>query len=256
MSLTSKTNWLYTQGKRVTNDELQRQVAIVAEYLVNNGSLIPIPPKGVVLAKECKKYRIGKGATTKNGWHERVASAYSYLVSTGAIEGGEITGKVAPPTISKGRPSNNELAARDVALSELKKYGFKNIHKASYFYLATTLNKNTGYPIKEPITNDNARRILVRIAKAIAGDHKFPDEPQDFYESDGWRRLRYQALKMHGQKCMCCGKTPNDGATLHVDHIKPRSKYPDLELDINNLQILCSECNLGKGAWDDTDYRS
>ncbi len=45
------------------------------------------------------------------------------------------------------------------------------------------------------------------------------------------------------------------GIPLHVDHIKPRSKYPDLALDINNLQILCESCNLGKGAWDETDFR-
>ncbi|MFC6439812.1 HNH endonuclease [Bowmanella sp. JS7-9] len=33
---------------------------------------------------------------------------------------------------------------------------------------------------------------------------------------------------------------------LHVDHVKPRAKFPELALDINNLQILCETCNLGK----------
>jgi len=76
-----------------------------------------------------------------------------------------------------------------------------------------------------------------------------------FYESDAWMRLRYEALKKYGRKCSCCGAMPPD-VVLHVDHIKPRSKYPELELDINNLQILCKHCNLGKSNTDCIDYRS
>ena len=33
---------------------------------------------------------------------------------------------------------------------------------------------------------------------------------------------------------------------IHVDHIKPKSKHWDLRLDINNLQVLCEDCNFGK----------
>lgn len=73
-----------------------------------------------------------------------------------------------------------------------------------------------------------------------------------FYASDEWRRLRYRVLKEYGRKCMCCHKT--DGV-MHVDHIKPRSKYPDLELVFDNMQVLCEDCNLGKSAWDETDWR-
>ena len=35
---------------------------------------------------------------------------------------------------------------------------------------------------------------------------------------------------------------------LEVDHVKPRKNYPELELDIDNLQILCRDCNLRKGV--------
>lgn len=76
-----------------------------------------------------------------------------------------------------------------------------------------------------------------------------------FYESDAWKRLRYQALKIHGAICQCCGATRADGVKIHVDHIKPRSKYPHLELELNNLQILCEPCNIGKSAIDETDWR-
>jgi 5-methylcytosine-specific restriction endonuclease McrA len=40
-----------------------------------------------------------------------------------------------------------------------------------------------------------------------------------------------------------------------MDHIKPRSKYPHLALDINNLQPACADYNTGKGNWDSTDWR-
>ena len=77
---------------------------------------------------------------------------------------------------------------------------------------------------------------------------------ETFYESREWRELRYEALKLHGRQCLCCGqKAPN--VELHVDHIRPRSKFPSLELDINNLQILCKDCNLGKSNKDCIDYR-
>ena len=76
-----------------------------------------------------------------------------------------------------------------------------------------------------------------------------------FYDSREWRTLRYSALKLHGAKCQCCNATREDGVKLHVDHIKPRSKYPELELELSNLQILCEDCNLGKSAWDQTDWR-
>lgn len=77
---------------------------------------------------------------------------------------------------------------------------------------------------------------------------------KDFYNSTSWKALRYKALKLYGRKCICCGATPPD-AILHVDHIKPRSKYPELELDIDNLQVLCSACNIGKGNRDSVDFR-
>jgi len=76
-----------------------------------------------------------------------------------------------------------------------------------------------------------------------------------FLESYAWRKLRMEALIKYGPKCMCCGATPETGAVMNVDHIKPRLMYPELALDINNLQILCHECNHGKGNWDRTDWR-
>lgn len=77
-----------------------------------------------------------------------------------------------------------------------------------------------------------------------------------FYHTPAWRNLRYAVLKKFGAICQCCGATPvSSGRPMHVDHIKPRSKHPELELVFDNLQILCEDCNMGKGGRDQTDWR-
>lgn len=78
----------------------------------------------------------------------------------------------------------------------------------------------------------------------------------DFLKTYEWRKLRQQALTKYGNECMCCGAKPSNGIYLCVDHIKPRKTHPELALDINNLQILCNECNHGKGNWSTKDWRT
>jgi 5-methylcytosine-specific restriction endonuclease McrA len=77
-----------------------------------------------------------------------------------------------------------------------------------------------------------------------------------FLSTFQWRKVRMEALKKYGPRCQCCGATPATGAVMNVDHIKPRKKWPSLALDVNNLQVLCHDCNHGKGNWDDTDWRA
>ena len=80
-------------------------------------------------------------------------------------------------------------------------------------------------------------------------------KPSSFFDSREWKELRYKVLAKYGATCQCCGATRKDGVSIHVDHIKPRSRFPHLEWDENNLQILCEPCNIGKGAKDLTDWR-
>lgn len=78
---------------------------------------------------------------------------------------------------------------------------------------------------------------------------------KEFWESPEWLKLRYAVLQKQGAQCQCCGSTAADGTRMHVDHILPRSKFPKLALVESNLQVLCEQCNLGKGAHDFTDWR-
>jgi len=59
-------------------------------------------------------------------------------------------------------------------------------------------------------------------------------------------RLRFDILQRDNHTCQSCGATPQDGATLEIDHIQPFSKGGTDDPD--NLQVLCRECNSGKGA--------
>ena len=78
----------------------------------------------------------------------------------------------------------------------------------------------------------------------------------NFYKSHAWAKLRYEALKDSDGRCELCGRGKSDGAVLQVDHIKPISKHPELALSLDNTQVLCSTCNWGKYAYDETDWKS
>jgi uncharacterized phage-like protein YoqJ/5-methylcytosine-specific restriction endonuclease McrA len=74
---------------------------------------------------------------------------------------------------------------------------------------------------------------------------------QGFYLSKEWRNLRKKVLKTYGAVCMKCGSKDD----IHIDHIKPRSKYPSLELEFSNMQVLCRICNFSKSNRNEVDYR-
>lgn len=96
----------------------------------------------------------------------------------------------------------------------------------------------------------------VRLPKSPAKSEKAA-----FYASWEWRTLRMKTIKQHGAVCMCCGATPQhtdmagNPVKIVVDHIKPLHTHWYMRLDAKNLQVLCDECNQGKGAWDQTDHR-
>jgi len=110
-----------------------------------------------------------------------------------------------------------------------------------------------------PGNDKGARRMIVNYWKSLNG--KFRNgylfmQDKDFYSSKKWREVRYIALQQSGGTCSLCGARSSDGVQLHVDHIKPRSKFPKYQFDLDNLQILCEDCNLGKSNYDDTDWRT
>ena len=68
---------------------------------------------------------------------------------------------------------------------------------------------------------------------------------RNFYLSQQWRSLRFDALMKYGRACLACGRTAPE-VKLHVDHIKPRAAGGSN--DLGNAQVLSREENLAKGA--------
>jgi hypothetical protein len=95
------------------------------------------------------------------------------------------------------------------------------------------------------------RLLNITIQYESTLNKKPPREKLGFYDSESWRLLRLQVFKKYGRVCMKCGSKKK----LHIDHIKPRSLYPDLELTFNNLQVLCETCNMEKSNKNCIDYR-
>ena len=86
------------------------------------------------------------------------------------------------------------------------------------------------------------------ITKATMTSEMMPSGKADGHRTRRSMSLstRYEVLKRDSFRCGKCGRTPatEKGVQLHVDHIKAWANGGETVLD--NLQTLCSDCNLGK----------
>jgi len=148
------------------------------------------------------------------------------------------------------------VTGKDFVLPPDKGPGHPEVWKECREIVIDWLKKNK----PPPLTPAEREEKRLEAIEAMTGKRPFKrtyaTSNGSFYESDEWRELRYQAIKENGARCQCCGRSPqNHGIVLHVDHIKPRSKFPELELSASNLQILCEDCNIGKKNHDTIDWR-
>ena len=68
-----------------------------------------------------------------------------------------------------------------------------------------------------------------------------------------WQKLRKELFKRYGRACMRCGIRTGE---MHIDHIKPWSKFPEQRYDLENLQVLCVACHAWKGTQEtEMDFR-
>lgn len=119
------------------------------------------------------------------------------------------------------------------------------------------------FPIYAVKKNGEEEKLVSAIDGRIAEQawphfkHNFEEEKrkriqyEGFYGSMEWRTLRQRFIgaqkKVNGAYiCHYCGRCidPND---INVDHKFPRSKYPALGLEIDNLRLACRPCNSSKG---------
>lgn len=148
------------------------------------------------------------------------------------------------------------LAKRFVLKYGVKKYYNPTIKKRLDYYSALIAKE---FSISFDVIDDFLIKLydlnpLGKIARVDSVNKKFTKKSRfnSFYRTIEWREVRSVVLSMYGSVCMKCGSKKN----IHVDHILPISKYPKLRLDVNNLQVLCSSCNIEKSNTDYTDYRN
>ena len=67
--------------------------------------------------------------------------------------------------------------------------------------------------------------------------------------------IRQYVTNMFGYSCMSCGLNSRR-VVVQIDHIMPISYFPELEFDLNNLQVLCGRCNLRKSNHAHDDFRT
>lgn len=74
--------------------------------------------------------------------------------------------------------------------------------------------------------------------------------------SKRWKKLRERIIKRDGGMCNRCWVELNiiETQNLQVHHIKPRSEYPELMYDPDNLITVCKTCNLALGTKGQLDW--
>lgn len=101
------------------------------------------------------------------------------------------------------------------------------------------------YPEKRRELKEQSEARVVKLAEARRDTI---EERDAFYASAEWKTLRDEVVREQGRVCQSCRSTIALDGDVTVDHIKPRSLYPDLSLTKSNLQVLCRSCNSKKGA--------
>jgi len=64
-----------------------------------------------------------------------------------------------------------------------------------------------------------------------------------WYGKGAWKRLRVQALNRDHWLCQECLRRGKITTAREVHHKLPLEEYPELGLELSNLESLCHECH-------------
>lgn len=97
----------------------------------------------------------------------------------------------------------------------------------------------------------NALKAFIEDINGVIVNDKVHFKTSDKYNPRSINyRTRFLVMRRDDFKCRICGASPatDPNVILHIDHIIPCAKGGCAEID--NLQTLCSKCNLGKSDLD------
>lgn len=81
-------------------------------------------------------------------------------------------------------------------------------------------------------------------------------KPYHPFQSREGRKIRDKVLAKQGYCERCYSlKGEKNIFKLEVHHVKPWSKFPELAYDLDNLDVLCADCNKKIGNTGKIDYK-
>jgi 5-methylcytosine-specific restriction endonuclease McrA len=157
---------------------------------------------------------------------------------------------------AKPKPVNQAKKLRDIIAILRAKYGESfNLHQLSMLYCLEHGQEVPRKGLEADFLIDRYSSSRCRLLRKTNSRRLYVEKENPetcFYLGDDWRFLRRIVFRLYGKWCMKCNAT-ND---LHIDHIKPKSKYPHLSLRVDNLQVLCKHCNEEKSNINEDDFRT
>ena len=105
------------------------------------------------------------------------------------------------------------------------------------------------YINQEPVTASSDESQTSDVTTAVSQTSQPSQVSKKSARNISWR-LRFLVMRRDGFRCRNCGRSPANepGVVLHVDHKNAWSKGGPT--DYENLQTLCSVCNIGKSDLD------
>lgn len=105
--------------------------------------------------------------------------------------------------------------------------------------------------MSQPPIRFEAKELKVELLRRVTQAERDWVTSDQFLKSDVWSRLRYDIREADEDGCCkACGSDRK----LNVDHKYNRRDFPQRALLWSNLQLLCAECNKGKGNRYNTDW--
>jgi HNH endonuclease len=115
--------------------------------------------------------------------------------------------------------------------------------------------------LNDNFLEDKELKVLFKLADEIGNKHYHrltPQDFQDYLQYDRWRYVnadfecgttqesRLWVNNNSGLKCPICTERYQGSNYKTVDHKLPRSHYPWLSMEFDNLWVICRECNIEK----------
>lgn len=191
------------------------------------------------------KYKVQTILNRFSTWSEALARADLEQTGFRKISDNDLFNEIEKMWIQKGKQPTVTDIKNGFSQYSLNTYtrrfgGWRAALIAFLDYVNSDISENE--LLQEEILNIVEEDIKVNVQQ----ETKEVSAPRRKTPRDINYRLRFKVMQRDNFKCRICGTSPakDPVVVLHVDHIIPWSKGGETKID--NLQTLCSTCNLGK----------